>query len=202
MASYYHLITYIFLCKGTTPSHLPYGHTHTHPHTSAAPFQLRASICTAVTHSDYKGPACDEQSPILLTITDNKMNIANEKSSGFPFQPRAGDRIGPLHLCVTLGFVQARHIFIGIKINVMAGGQQPLLYPLPIHTHTHPHYHCLFMFVIFLANPIFSHFLPPAPSAMVERVLISDPIATLWLVMWQPTVAIKSRGVLFVWAGC
>lgn len=50
------------------------------------------------------------------------------------------DCIGPLHLCVNLGFVcaQSRHIFIGIKIKVVAGGQHPLpVHPLPVHTHTH-----------------------------------------------------------------
>lgn len=99
---------------------------------------------------------------------------------GSLFRPRASDRIAPLHLCVNLGFVQARHVFIGIKINVMASGQQPRLHP-PASPHTRVRifpdiaYSCL----SFSQQSSFSliFFSPPAPSAMVERVLISDPIA-------------------------
>lgn len=74
---------------------------------------------------------------------------------------------------------------------------------LHVFTFMNTHTHTLIDYVgsSFRQHPAFSP-PAPAPSAVVERVLISDPIAARWLVMWQRAAAIKSRGVLSVWSEC
>ena len=76
------------------------------------------------------------------------------------------------------------------------------------HTHTHAHTRMDYFGLSFSQQPAFSRSISvslsvdPSPSGVVERVLISDPIAALWIVMWQRGAAIKSMGVLSVWAKC
>lgn len=129
--------TYITSGCEKTPSHLPHGHT------SAVPihFQPRASIFAwRLTLRLYRPSLC-LAAPRPLTITDNKMNIGNEKSSGFPFSRAWVTVSAPFIFVLTLALcAQARHAFIGIKIKVVAGGQwatPPTSPPLLIHTSAH-----------------------------------------------------------------
>lgn len=84
-------------------------------------------------------------------------------------------------------------------------------------THTYSPWRCFFLFVIFPAvhflsfppAPPFSPTPPfplppsPAPSAMVERILISDPIACSLARNMAAHCNHKDQGgVLFVWAQC
>ncbi len=85
----------------------------------------------------------------------------------------------------------------------MGRRQYPPLHPTGhIHTHIHTDPGNAYLCLSVSQQPPLSLIFSPAPSAGVERVLIFDPIAALWLIMWQHTVTIKSRDIMFVWAGC
>lgn len=127
-------------CQKTPPSHLPRGRAYTRPIPIPFHLQLWASICVAVTHSDYKSPACNSQRSILQQLQITRWTLGMKSHQG-SFSSQAWVTVSPPHLHLTFGFLFAQdrecRIFVDIKIKMVAGGQWTTSDYLPFHNLTH-----------------------------------------------------------------